>query len=194
MAYTDATAIAGYLGVTLTSPQQTQAGVLAAAATAWIDRYTGRSWQASSPITDELHELVGDTVYLNARPVTAVTSVKTRERFADASTTTLDASQWELLDATNGVLLILGWAGVGRLALVTYTHTATSAAVPDDVELAATMIAAAWLGQALRPNTQGVEQVSVGQNDISVKFAASRGDVPREALSLLAGYRRVVVA
>jgi len=194
MPYTDATAIAGYLGVTLTSPQQTQATTLAAAATAWIDRYTGRSWQDDGSVTDELHEVVGDTVYLKARPVTAVTSVKTRERYADAGTTTLDASQWELLDATNGVLLILGWAGVGRLALVSYTHTATAAAVPDDVELAATMIAAAWLGQALRPNTQGVESVSVGQNDISVKFAASRGSVPAEALALLNGYRRVVVA
>ena len=193
MPYTDAAAIAGYLGVTLTGAQETQAGVLANAATAWIDRYTGRSWQAASPVTDELHELVGDTVYLNARPVATVTSVKTRERFADAGTTTLDASQWELLDAANGVLLLLGWAGVGRLALVTYTHTAP-ASLPDDVELAATMIAAAWLGQALRPNTQGVESVSVAQNDISVKFAASRGSVPAEALAILNGYRRVVVA
>lgn len=192
MAYTDASTIAGYLGVTLTSDQQTQAGVLAGAATAWIDRYTGRSWQASSPITDELHELVGDTVYLTNRPVTAVTSVKTRERFADAGTTTLDASQYELLDATNGVLLILGWAGAGRLALVTYTHSVSAA--PDDVELAATMIAAAWLGQTLRPNTQGVESVSVGQGDIQVKFSASRGDAPPEALAILRAYRRVVIA
>lgn len=192
MAYTDATAIAGYLGLTLTSPQQTQATTLAAAATAWIDRYTGRSWQASSPVADELHELVGDTVYLTNRPVTAVTSVKTRERFADAGTTTLDASQYELLDATNGVLLILGWAGAGRLALVTYTHSVSAA--PDDVELAATMIAAAWLSQALRPSTEGVEQISVGQNDISVKFAATRGDVPMAALSILKAYRRVVIA
>ena len=192
MAYTDATAIAGYLGLTLTSPQQTQATTLAAAATAWIDRYTGRSWQASSPVADELHELVGDTVYLTNRPVTAVTSVKTRERFADAGTTTLDASQYELLDATNGVLLIMGWAGAGRLALVTYTHSVSAA--PDDVELAATMIAAAWLSQALRPSTEGVEQISVGQNDISVKFAATRGDVPMAALSILNAYRRVVIA
>jgi hypothetical protein len=192
VAYTDATAIAGYLGLTLTSPQQTQATTLAAAATAWIDRYTGRSWQASSPVADELHELVGDTVYLTNRPVTAVTSVKTRERYADAGTTTLDASQYELLDATNGVLLILGWAGAGRLALVTYTHSVSAA--PDDVELAATMIAAAWLSQALRPSTEGVEQISVGQNDISVKFAATRGDVPMAALSILKAYRRVVIA
>ena len=193
MAYTDANAIAGYLGLTLTSGQQTQAGVLADAATAWIDRHTGRSWQASSPVTDEQHDLIGDTVYLTNLPVASVTTVKTRERYADAPTTTLDASQWELLDATNGVLLILGWAGVGRLALVTYTHTAP-ATLPDDVELAATMIAGAWLSQALRPSTEGLEQISVGQNDVSVKFAASRGDVPPAALSILNGYRRVVIA
>lgn len=195
VAYTDAAAIAGYLGVTLTSPQQTQAGVLAAAATAWIDRYCGRSWQASSPVTDELHELVGDTVYLNNRPVTAVSSVKVRARYADAGVTTLDSGSWELLDAANGVLLILGWAfGGTTLALVSYTHTATSAAVPDDVALASTMIAASWLSQALRPSTQGVESVAVGQSDVIVKFSASRGEIPAEALSILRAYRRVVIA
>lgn len=191
-AYTDATKIAAYLGLTLTSPQQTQAGVVADAATAWVERHTGRSWQTSSPVTDELHEMVGDTVYLNQRPATAVSAVKTRERYADAPTTTLGASEWELLDAANGVLLILGWAGLGVLALVSYTHTATAA--PDDVELATTMIAAAWLSQTLRPSTQGVDQLSVGQNDITVKFSASRADVPAEALSILRAYRSIVVA
>lgn len=191
-AYTDATKIAAYLGLTLTSPQQTQAGVVADAATAWVERHTGRSWQTSSPVTDELHEMVGDTVYLNQRPATAVSAVKTRERYADAPTTTLGSSEWELLDAANGVLLILGWAGLGVLALVSYTHTATAA--PDDVELATTMIAAAWLSQTLRPSTQGVDQLSVGQNDITVKFSASRADVPAEALSILRAYRSIVVA
>ena len=191
-AYTDATKIAAYLGLTLTSPQQTQAGVVADAATAWVERHTGRSWQIASPVTDELHELVGDTVYLNQRPATAVSAVKTRERYADAGVTTLSTSEWELLDATNGVLLILGWAARGILALVTYTHTATAA--PDDVELATTMIASAWLSQTLRPSTQGVDQLSVGQNDITVKFSASRSDVPAEAVSILRAYRQIVVA
>jgi hypothetical protein len=192
MAYTDATAIAGYLGLTLTSPQQTQAGTLAAAATAWIDRYTGRSWQQASPVTDELQEIVGDAVWLDNRPVTAVSSVKTRQQFADAGSTTLDASQWELIDAANGKLLIQGFSDADLLAVVSYTHAASSA--PDDVELAATMIAAAWLSQALRPSTEGLDSISVGQNDVSVKFSANRGDVPPAALSILNGYRRVVIA
>lgn len=193
-AYTDAAKIAAYLGVTLTGAQQNQAGVLADAATAWIDRYVGQSWQDDGSVTDELHTLTRDRVYLNLRPVVAVSSVKTRAAaFVGFGWTTLSAGQYELLDAQNGVLLIQGWSASSEaLVQVTYTHSATSA--PADVQLAASMIAASWLGQALRPNTQGVDSVSVGQNDVSVKFSASRSDVPSEAKSILAGYRRIVVA
>lgn len=192
MPYTDSSLIAGYLGITLTGPQETQAGTLADAATAWVDKYTGRTWRTASPVTDEIHVIVGNAVYLTHRPVSAVTSVKTRQDASDAGITTLTTSQWELIDAANGKLLITGWASSDLLALVSYTHTVSDP--PDDVLLATTMIAASWLQQALRPNTAGVESVSVGQNDISVKFAASRGDVPAEALSILRAYRAVVVA
>lgn len=190
-AYTDATKIAAYLGVTLTSPQQTQAGVMADAATAWIERYTGRSWQIASPVTDELHDIHGDTVYLDRRPVTAITTVKTRSRYADAPSTTLSTGEWELLDATNGVLLILGWAA-GGLALVTYTHSMSTA--PADVALAATMIAASWLGGSLAPGTNGASEIALGQNDVVVKFGAQRSDVPVEARSILSAYRSIVIA
>lgn len=190
-AYTDAAKIAAYLGVTLTSAQQTQAGIAAEAATAWIEEYKGQSWQTASPITDELHQILGDRVYLTHRPVTAVSAVKTREAYSDAGVTTLGTGSWELLDAENGVLLIQGWSSGAHLALVSYTHTMTS--VPANVGMAATMIAAALLSQTLRPQTQGLESVSVGQNDVTVKFRADRGDVPKEALSLL-GRRAIVIA
>jgi hypothetical protein len=190
--YTDAAKIAAYLGKTLTGAQENQAGVMADAATAWIDRYLGRSWQATSPVTDELHTLVGDTVYLDRRPVTLVSSVKTRAEYADAPQTTLDASQWELLDAANGIVRILGWASSAVLALVTYTHDATIA--PADVQLAASMIAAGWLGVSLAPGTNGAESIGVGQSDVVVKFSSSRSDVPAEALSILNGYRQIVIA
>jgi hypothetical protein len=190
MAYTDATAVAAYLGITLTSGQATQAGVLAAAATAWIDRYTGRSWQTTSPVTDELHEVIGDAIYLNRRPVAAITTVETRQPVVGATYSTLSATEYELIDAANGVLRISGWGNYE--AAVTYTHTATSA--PADVALAACMIAAAWLSQTLRPSTNGLESISVGQNDVSVKFSASRSDVPAEALTILRAYRAVVIA
>lgn len=191
-AYTDAAKIAAYLGKTLTSAQQTQAGVLADAATAWIERYLGRSWQTASPITNELHSIIGDRVYLTHRPVVAVSAVKTRGSYEGAAETTLTSGQYELLDAENGVLLIEGWSSGDGLALVSYTHTMTT--VPADVGLAATMLAAAWLGGSLAPGTAGAESIAVGQGDIQLKFSASRGNVPQEALSILNGYRTVVVA
>jgi hypothetical protein len=192
-AYTDATKIAAYLGVTLSAPQITQAGLAAQAASDWIDEYKGRSWQIASPITDELHTLVGDRVYLTNRPVVAVTSVKTRAAaFVGFGWTTLGASQYELLDAANGVLLIQGWSASSEaLVQVTYTHSATSA--PSTIALAATIIAASWLAPTLAPSTAGLESVAVGQNDVNVKFRKDRGDVPQEALTLL-GARPVVIA
>ena len=192
-AYTDAQKIAAYLGTTLTSAQQTQAGVMSDAATAWIDRYLGRSWQATSPVTDEKHSIIGDRVYLTHRPVVALTSVKTRGIYEGATVTTLSATQYELLDTVNGIVLLDGWvSGHDEIALTTYTHSVNTA--PADVQLAAAMIAAGWLGGALNPGTAGVESLSVGQNDVSVKYSATRSDVPVEALSILNGYRQVVIA
>lgn len=196
-AYTDASKIAAHLGLTLTAGQTTQAGVVAQAASDWIDQYLGRSWQGSSPVTDELHTMVKDRVYLNNKPVTAVSAVKTRAAaFVGFGWTTLASGQYELLDATNGVLLVQGWsASSDALVQVTYTHTATAA--PAAVGLAATMIAASWLGPTLTAMAPGIEQISLGQNDINVKFAghdAGAVAVPAEALTLLGGYRTVVVA
>lgn len=190
-AYTDATKIAAYLGVTLTSPQQTQAGINAQAASDWIDEYKGRSWQDDGTVTDELHGIVGDRVYLSHRPVTAVSAVKTRGSYAGAAVTTLSASQYELLDAQDGELLIQGWSSGDYLALVSYTHTATQP--PSTIGLAATIIAASWLAPTLAPQTAGLESVAVGQNDVNVKFRKDRGDVPAEALTVL-GARAVIIA
>lgn len=192
-AYTDATKIAAYLGVTLSAGQQTQAVVVAQAASDWIDAYKGQSWQQASPVTDELHTMTRDRVYLNNRPVAAISSVKTRAAaFVGFGWTTLDASQYELLDAANGVLLIEGWsASSDALVEVSYTHTATTP--PSTIALAATIIAASWLSTALHPESAGVSQIAVGQNDISVKYADSKNDVPSEALTLL-GARAVVIA
>lgn len=193
-AYTDAAKIANYLGLTLTAPQIVQAGITAQAASDRIDQYTGQSWQAVSPVTDELHTMVRDRVYLNRRPIATVTSVKTRAAaFVGFGWTTLDSSQYELLNAQNGVLLIAGWsASSDALVQVSYTHTAT--VPPPVIALAATMIAAAWLHATVNAGTAGVSSISVGQNDVAIKYADNARDVPPEALSLLAGFRTVVIA
>ncbi len=186
--YTDQARIESYLGVTLTDAQAAQAVIVSQAATDWIDRYLGRSWQEASPATEVL-TVTGDTVWLSNRPVTAITSVQTRADVIGASYATLAAGQYELIDADAGQLQLIGWGNY--LARVVYTHTATTP--PHRIGLAATMIAASWMSQALRPSTSGVDSISVGQNDIALKFSASRGDVPAEALTLL-GASPVVIA
>ena len=189
-AYTDSAKIAAYLGVTLTGAQETQAGVLADAATAWIDRFTGQSWQDDGSVTDELHQVQGGRIYLAHRPVTAISSLAVRQEIVSGDWDTLDSSEYEILDAANGVVLVSGWGQY--LTKTSYTHSMTTA--PADVQLAASMIAASWLSQALRPNTSGLDSLAVGQNDIALKFSASRADVPMEARSILRAYRRVVIA
>jgi hypothetical protein len=139
-----------------------------------------------------LHSIIGDRVYLTHRPVVAVTSVKTRGIYEGATVTTLSVTQYEMLDATNGVLLLDGWSSGDDLALTTYTHSVSNA--PADVQLAASMIAAGWLAGSMSPGTLGAESIAVGQNDINIKFGKRRGDVPAEALSILNGYKVVAIA
>jgi len=182
-AYTDAARIAAHLNVTLTGAQQTQAGVLSQAASDWIDRYLDRSWQTVSPVSGEVHTVNGDRVYLDSRPVVAITSVETRQDAIGAAYTTLAVGQYELVDPMNGILQIMGWGDY--LARVAYTHTATMP--PSHVALAATMIAASWLGPSLLGLPTGLESIALGQNDINVKFSTSARDVPAEALRLLGG-------
>jgi hypothetical protein len=188
-AYTTASLIAAYLGVTLTTAQQTQAGLAAQAASDWIDTYKGRSWQGASPVTGEVHTVIGDAVYLDNRPVAAITSVETRAAVIGASYTTLAAGQYELIDADAGLLQLVGWGDY--LARVAYTHTGTTP--PSHIAFAATIIAASLLGPTLRPNTTGLDSVAVGQSDVQVKFSVDYGSVPDEALTLLGG-RAVVIA
>lgn len=188
-AYTDATKIAAYLGVTLTTAQQTQAGIAAQAASDWIDVYKGHSWQAASPVSGEIHGVVGDSVWLDHRPVSAITSVETRSTALGAAWTTLAAGQYELVNADAGQLQLIGWGDY--LARVAYTHTGTTP--PSQIAFAATIIAASLLGPTLRPNTTGLDSVAVGQSDVQVKFSVDYGSVPSEAMALL-GARAVVIA
>lgn len=197
MGYTTYQAVEGYLGITLTVGQRAVATGVIEAATTWIDRHTAQSWQAISPVADERCELLPQTggglrVYVKRRPVVAVTAVKTRSLLADATVTTLTSGDWELLDAAAGLLLIAGWTSGDAVALVSYTHSQTSA--PNDVQLACQMIAGSWLTSALRPDSAGVQSISVGQNDLAVTYAANAHSVPAEALQILAQYRRVVIA
>jgi hypothetical protein len=167
--YTTSALIASYLGIALTPPQVTQADAVAAAATAFIDRFTGRSWQAPSAIVAEWSpivakrvdgsEIVTPTVYLLHRPVVAVSGVTLRATAPQQATQALDASEYELTDTENGVLrLLLTALWQGRAVSATFPYAdptvasvdyTWAAAPPADIALAATTIGAAQMARLI---------------------------------------------
>jgi hypothetical protein len=224
--YTDAETVEAYLGVTFTPEQETLCTAICDAVTAWIDNYTGRTWQTVSPAADEhapvLPALPGwpgasSVVYLARRPVETVTAVGIRDPSPGSSTDALDAADYELIDPTNGVLRVAGfyYPIAGWVAVVSYTF---ADAAPPDITLAATMIAsqqmakivaaqAAVMAMGSHPELFGLDQVAVGQNDVSIRLskegrtggagssAGSSWASPGSAVAdLLNPYRRVVVA
>jgi hypothetical protein len=192
-AYTDSDAIAAYLGTTFNAAQEAQATTVAAAVTAWIDQRTGRSWQTSGSVSGELHQVYADKVWLNAPPVLGVSAVSLHPGTAVGSWTALDAADYTLFDAARGLLLLpLGYGD--QYAQVSYTSLATP---PDDIMLAADVLAADLLMTTLNPESAGAESVSVGQNDITVRYAGSGGQLSasvQQAIAAVDAHRRPVLA
>jgi hypothetical protein len=170
--YTTPERIAASLGVTLSLEQAERAAVVADAVTVWIDQRTQRSWQASGAVADELHAIAGGKVFLNHPPVDAVSSVAVHSGSGGAWTP-LASDAYELLSPERGILLVpVGYAG--WYARVGY---ASSAVPPADIAAAADVLAADLMTTTLHPESAGAESVSVGQNDISVKYAGAGGQV-----------------
>jgi len=171
-AYTTPARIASHLGVTFTTEQAARADAVADAVTAWIDQRTGRSWQGGGAIADELHLIATDRVYLNAAPVSAVSSVAVHPGTSHAAWSTLGAEDALLFDPIRGVVLLpVGYGGY--YARVSYTSVGDGP--PADIMGAADVLAADMMQTTLNPESAGAESISVGQNDISVKYAGAGG-------------------
>lgn len=203
MAYCTAAEVAQELGVTFTGPQTTWAGVLIPRAQAFIDRYCGRTFEASALITDELHLIETPYLWLNRRPIASVTSVEIRSTAVGATISALTAGTgYEVLSLTEGLLSIEpGWDIVnrpdtpylGQYALVTYTPAVT---VPLDITDACVQIVAA----RMRPLVTGeasedVKRYSVGGELTVERFTATEiGARAMNALDILNSYRKLVFA
>lgn len=195
MAYTTPAKVAALLGLTLTSGQQDLVtSDLEPAMRAYIDRYTGRSWGVTSPVSGEAHTVYGGVVYLNQKPVSAVSAVAYRSQYIGASAITLVAADtYELIDAARGRLLVS--APDGSLVTVSYTHGAT--AVPADIQHAATLLVAANLHDATLadPQLRGVKTYQAGQGDIRIDFQTeTAAEYATSALEILKLRRSFVMA
>lgn len=170
MVYSTPDKVAAFLGLTLSLGQDDLVtDDLEPAVRAYIDQFTGRSWEVSSPVTAEQHTVSGGGVYLKHRPVSAISAASYRSPYIGASDTALVAdSTYELLDGATGKLLVS--APDGSILSVSYTHTGT--AVPADIAHAATLLVAAQLHDATLadPQFRGVKSYRVGNGDLQLDF------------------------
>lgn len=166
MPFTTAAAVAAHLGRTFTAAQAAEAETLLPAADAWINGRTGRSWPQATAITDELHTLVGPSLFLDFAPVASVASVAVRPPQVGASWTALTAgSGYEVLDLATGHLHVPHYPGYW--VRVSYTP-----AVPTDarIELAAKKLVAFWLRPVLDGVSGDVQSYAIGQ-ELEVTFS-----------------------
>lgn len=183
--YCSAASLATYLGRALTATETASAAAACAAATDFIDGYVGRTWQ-STTVTGEIQQAKGGMVRLDRRPIVSVSSVTKRGVYLGASSTTLTSpSGYEVINAAEGQLLVN--AVDGDMITVSY---ATSG-VPDDIALAANVLAAGYLisTPAASLQTRGIQKLKAGSAEITYDPIDKSVSVPPAAYAILANYR-----
>ena len=185
MAYALAADVALFLGRTLSADQTTEATALLAAASAYVDRYTGQTWVAAT-VTGEIQTVRDGMIRLDRRPISGVTTVSVRGVYLGASSTVLTSpTGYEIINAAEGQLLI--GANDGAMATVTYTAAPT---VPDDIEQATIMLASYWLGAAITPAGLVYSKIKSDEEELTYRNANDKDTpIPPSVQAILNGYR-----
>jgi hypothetical protein len=204
--YTTALLVAEEMAQDLTGPQLDQCADLIEAAEYEVDRETGRSWIATSPVSGELHTVTSDYVYLEHRPVVAITSVMARLLSIGSTYRTLTAgTDYELIDATNGIMLIGAYAADivinttdaglgGDLLSVSYTH---SMVINPAVRKITTELVAYWMRNRVSGSSSvaGIKSFTLPDYAVTYTDAGSTGPlVPLDIQRRLRGLERVLFA
>lgn len=185
----------GYAALSVNQADRLSGGLIEAAER-WIDGYTGRAWLEGGTVTAERHELTNGRVWLNQRPITAVTAVRLGSPFWSLST--LTAGSDYVVDLTRGLLTFRSftrlntWSSALREVEVDYTAPQT---VPADVAEAAGLIVAGWLQaeQAQAGAASLYKSISTDGQQLVYRDHATVGAIPAEAERLLGHYCRPVL-
>ena len=175
-----------YLGVTLTALQASQADSLIEAAERRIDAHTGHAWKVGT-VTGERVVPSGPWVRLKSTPSTGLTSITGRTHLSSSATTLTAGTDYELLDAAQGLVYLGGTIRNYDYLLVTY---GTDNSVPADVSAATAMLVAHYLG----PHLNGItSEVASFQAFGQVQVTLRDGPLPPDVVDLLSPYTRGVV-
>lgn len=159
--------VGDFLGVTLTAGQASYATRLIETVEGLVDGVTGRGWLVGAQ-TDETFrpaDWPNDLIYLRYTPVTTIEAVNGRTALGEADTALVVDTDYEVMDLAGGVLRLIEPDSWDRIT-VDYTPEDS---VPAAVREATAEWAAALLQPALRPDTYGLESLSLP--DLSLKFA-----------------------
>jgi hypothetical protein len=185
--YATAATLEVYLGRPLSDAETDGAAAATAAATDFIDQYTGQTWQ-SATVTGEVHTLNGGVLVLDHAPMTAITAITGRAPYVGATVRAWAAgTDYDLIDAAGGVLLTN--QADGTIVTVSYTRPAT---VPPSILQAANIIAAGYLvgAASFDSRTAGLTELSAGSVTLKWQLSSdAAAAVPAEAKALLAPYR-----
>jgi hypothetical protein len=185
--YASAASLALFLARALTAAETASASAACAAATEYVDRFTGKTWQGQT-ITGELQTVpYNGIVRLDRLPVASLTTVTARWLYVGETIISLVANtDYELIDALNGLVLVN--RPQGTVLTVTYV---TGSTVPADIALAANIIAASYLISApaasLKP--RGIQKLKAGSAEITYDPIDRSMPIPPTAYALLAAYR-----
>lgn len=183
--YTDSDAIGAYLGRTLTTGQQTQADLMAAAASDFIEGALGRSWLdtdgvTGEEVTDERHTVQANRIWLRHAPVDPDETITLSVRCKLPGSTTYaqtEPYQWELLDAALGHVYTSPTLE-GQLAIVSYTSLEQ---IPPIIAQFATELASGMLNLSLAGAAastaalSGIKRYTLWGGDLSVEYATTTG-------------------
>lgn len=181
--YTDSDAIGAYLGRTLTTDQATQADVMAAAASSFIEGALDRSWLdtdgvTGEEVTDERHTVQGHRIWLRHTPVDPDEAITLSVRCKLPGSTTYaqtEPYQWELLDASLGHVYTSPTLE-GQLAIVAYTSLEQIPPIISEfaTELAAGMLNLSLAGAAASTAAlSGIKRYTLWGGDLSVEYATT---------------------
>lgn len=174
MPYTTATLISNYLQRTLTADETAYLVILIPAIKIWLDRKLGTTFDSAAETT-RYYDGGGNVV--NIDPATTITAVKTYNNDGTLADTYTDLEDYvaEPINETVKTQLVrrsgIFPRGNRRVAVtaVFSEYDATNTKVPEDIQVAATRIAADVLQSSSQSTTANVASESLEGHSISYK-------------------------